>query len=70
MDEKIIHAETLRELHRRIDRLPAKMKEVVKLYYIEGKSSGKISRLLDKHTDTVHHQRKAALRLLRELSYS
>jgi RNA polymerase sigma-70 factor (family 1) len=67
MDQEIIHAETMRELHSCIEQLPEKMREVVKLYYIEGKSSGRISCLLQKNRDTIHHQRKAALRLLRNL---
>ncbi|MCG2613125.1 RNA polymerase sigma-70 factor [Terrimonas sp. NA20] len=67
IDTDMIRAESIRELNDRIDQLPDKMREVVRLYYFEGKSSGEIGRLLQKSPDTVQHQRKTALRLLRNL---
>lgn len=63
-DKEIINKEVFCELYERIARLPEKMQEVVKLYYLEGMSSAEIGRVLQKNTDTVQHQRKAALRLL------
>ena len=67
VDQDIIRAEAIRELNDRIEQLPEKMREVVRLYYFEGKSSGEIARVLQKNPDTVQHQRKTALRLLRNL---
>ena len=67
VDQDIVRAEAIRELNDRIEQLPEKMREVVRLYYFEGKSSGEIGRLLQKNPDTVQHQRKTALRLLRKL---
>ncbi|MET0462615.1 MAG: RNA polymerase sigma-70 factor [Chitinophagaceae bacterium] len=67
MDVDIIRAEVIRELNDRIDQLPDKMREVVRLYYFEGKKSGEIGKLLQKSPDTVQHQRKSALRLLRDM---
>lgn len=63
-DKEIITREIFCELYNRIKRLPEKMQEVVRLYYLEGMSSAEIGRVLRKTTDTVQHQRKAALRLL------
>lgn len=67
IDQEIVKAETIRELNDRIEQLPDKMREVVRLYYFEGKNSGEIGRLLQKNPDTVQHQRKTALRMLRNL---
>ena len=67
VDVDMIRAESIRMLNDRIEQLPEKMREVVRLYYFEGKSSGEIGRLLKKNPDTVQHQRKTALRLLRNL---
>lgn len=65
-DKEIITREIFCELYNRIKRLPEKMQEVVRLYYLEGMSSGEIGRVLRKSPDTVQHQRKAALRLLQD----
>ncbi|RYZ87236.1 MAG: RNA polymerase sigma-70 factor [Proteobacteria bacterium] len=67
VDPDIIRAETVQELYARIEQLPEKMREVIKLYYLEGKSSGEIGRLLQKDPDTIQHQRQSALRWLRKL---
>jgi len=63
-DKEIMNKEIFCELYNRVERLPEKMQEVVKLYYFEGLSSAEIARVLQKNSDTVQHQRKAALRLL------
>lgn len=69
VDLNIVRAETKRELDKRIEQLPQKMREVIRLYYYECKSSGEIGRLLEKNPDTVQHQRIRALRLLRKKKY-
>lgn len=63
-EKEIIHSEIIAELYRSVERLPGKMQEVVKLYYLKEMSSVEIGKLLQKNPDTVQHQRKSALRLL------
>jgi len=68
-EQSIIYAETVCELYGCIERLPEKMQEVVKLYYLEEMGTVEIGQLLRKSCDTIHHQRKAALGLLRKREF-
>jgi RNA polymerase sigma-70 factor (family 1) len=65
-EQHIIRAETVREIHRVVQLLPPRMREVFTLYYLEGKSTREISQLLQTSIETVRHQRKHALKFFRE----
>ena len=62
----LVRSETIREIHRVILLLPPRMREVFKLYYLEGWSAEEISRLLNRSIHTITSQRKRALQLFRE----
>jgi RNA polymerase sigma-70 factor (ECF subfamily) len=62
----MIRSETIREVHRVILLLPPRMREVFKLYYLEGWTAEEISRLLNRSIHTITSQRKRALQLFRE----
>ncbi len=66
IEQALIRAETIRELHRVIALLPARMQQVFRLYYLEGKSTREISQLMQTSVHTVINQRKTALRLIRK----
>ncbi|HEX2846322.1 MAG TPA: sigma-70 family RNA polymerase sigma factor [Chitinophagaceae bacterium] len=65
IEQEMVYIETVCELYAHIGRLPEKMREVVRLYYLEEKSAAEIGKLLQKNCDTVQHQRQTALNLLR-----
>jgi RNA polymerase sigma-70 factor (ECF subfamily) len=67
--KNIIIAETIRELHKMIASLSPKVKQVFQLYYLEGRSTEEISKLLKVSIKTVMNQRKAALKAIRQRFY-
>lgn len=65
-EKHIIIAETIGELHRVIELLSPRVKQVFRLYYIEGRSTEEISKLLHTSIKTVMNQRKSALKIIRK----
>ena len=66
IESLVVTAETIRELYAVIELLPARMREVFKLYYLEGKSYTEIGQLLHTHPETVRNQRFKALKFIRK----
>jgi RNA polymerase sigma-70 factor, ECF subfamily len=66
VDVEIIMAETAQLLYRMLEELPARMQEVVRLYYLEEKSYREIGEILQTEPETVRNQRFKALALLRK----
>jgi RNA polymerase sigma-70 factor (family 1) len=64
-EQLIVMSETMQQIYDRIAELPARMQEVFKLYYIEGKSYKEIGQLLNTDPETVRNQRGKALRVIR-----
>lgn len=62
----IILTETIEQLHNVIETLTPKVKQVFQLYYLDGRSTEEISRLLKTSVNTVMNQRKQALKVIRE----
>jgi RNA polymerase sigma-70 factor (ECF subfamily) len=66
VDAEMIMAETAQLLYRILDELPARMQEVVRLYYLEEKSYREIGEILQTEPETVRNQRFKALAFLRK----
>lgn len=64
--QDIIRAETYRELHQAIDRLPTQCRQVLKLSYLEGMTIKQVSAALNMKAGTVKSQRNRGLLLLRK----
>jgi RNA polymerase sigma-70 factor (family 1) len=62
---EVTRSETIRRVHGAIKTLPAKMQQVFRMYYIEGKKYAEIASLLGLHYDTVRQQKARALELLK-----
>ena len=65
-EDTLIKAEVLREIYKSMESLPARMKEVFQLYYLQGKNDREISELLNISPNTVRNQRTRALAWLRK----
>ena len=70
IEEAMIAAETARELYQVISTLSPALQQVVKLFYLDGKSPAEIAGLLDILADTVARQRLRALIALRKTKIS
>jgi RNA polymerase sigma-70 factor (family 1) len=66
----LITAETASELYRLISKLTPSLQQVIRLYYLEGKSNHEIAKLLDIQPDTVIRQRLRAILTLRKAKIS
>lgn len=62
---EITHAEMIRQVHERIAELPARMQEVFRKFYLEGKKQDEIADELQISPITVRNQRLRALEFLR-----
>jgi RNA polymerase sigma-70 factor (ECF subfamily) len=62
---EIIETEFLQILNAEIDRLPERIREVVKLIYFEGKRTDEIAMQLDVSVKTVRNQKARAVELLK-----
>lgn len=62
---KIIKSEVLDSLHREIEQLPEKCKEIFKLIYFEDMKTDEIAKLLNLSVQTVRNQKVRARELLR-----
>ena len=69
-DESIIAAETARELYSLIATLSPALQQIIRLYYLEGKSNKEISQQLQIEPDTVIRQRLRAILALRKAKIS
>ena len=69
-DESIIAAETARELYSLIATLSPSLQQIIRLYYLEGKSNKEISQQLQIEPDTVIRQRLRAILALRKAKIS
>lgn len=69
-DQTIIAAEIIRELHLLINSLSPALQQVIRLYYLEGKSNQEIADQLGIEPDTVIRQRLRALLALRKTKIS
>lgn len=66
IDREIIRAEVWAEIWRAADQLPAKMREVFRLGFVEGLPNREIVKILGVSPNTVKAQKARALELLRE----
>ncbi len=66
IEQLIITAETAQELYQLIETLAPRMQEVIKLYYLEGKSYTEIAQLIGIDAESVRKQRYRALVTLRK----
>lgn len=69
-DESIIAAETARELYAMIATLSPALQQIIRLYYLEGKSNKEIAQQLHIEPDTVIRQRLRAILALRKAKIS
>ena len=63
--EQVVTQETMRQIYEAIDTLPAKMQQVFKLYYVEGKKYAEIAKVMHTSNDTVRQQKERALKLVK-----
>lgn len=70
MEEAVIAAETARELYQFIDSLSPSLRQIIRLYYLEGKSNKEIAAQLNIEPDTVTRQRLRAIMALRKTKIS
>lgn len=66
VEKLIIVAETAKELYQLIETLAPGMQEVIKLYYLEGKSYNEIAKLLGIDSESVRKQKYRGLLALRK----
>ncbi len=66
VESLVVLAETIKELYSIIEMLPPRMRQVFKLYYLEGMSYKQIGELLHTAPGTVRNQRITALELIRK----
>lgn len=67
IDELLLQAELSRHLYATLEQLPPRMQQVVRLYYLEGKSYQEIGDLIGNTPETVRQQRISALKFLRKI---
>ncbi len=70
MEEAVIAAETARELYQFIETLSPALRQIIRLYYIEGKTNREIAQQLQIEPDTVIRQRLRAIMALRKTNIS
>ncbi len=70
IEEAVIAAETARELYQFIDSLSPSLRQIIRFYYLEGKSNREIAQQLQIEPDTVTRQRLRAIMALRKTKIS
>ena len=70
IEEAVIASETARELYQFIATLSPALQQVIRLYYLEGKSNREIAQQLQIEPDTVIRQRLRAIMALRKTKIS
>ena len=70
VESLIVMTETIRELYAVVELLPERMREVFKLYYLEGKSYKEISEILHTEPETIRNQRFKAIQFIRKNYHS
>ncbi|MBN8686107.1 MAG: sigma-70 family RNA polymerase sigma factor [Chitinophagales bacterium] len=70
VEKSIIAAETARELYQLISTLSPALQQIIRLYYLEEKSSKEIAEILKLQPDTVTRQRLRAIIALRKTKIS
>ncbi|MBN8674340.1 MAG: RNA polymerase sigma-70 factor [Chitinophagales bacterium] len=70
IEDVVIAAETARELYQFIETLSPALQQVIRLYYLEGKSNREIAQQLQIEPDTVTRQRLRAIMALRKTKIS
>lgn len=70
IEEAIIASDTARELYQLINSLSPALYQIVRLYYLEGKSNHEIAAMLNIEPDTVIRQRLRAIMALRKIKIS
>jgi RNA polymerase sigma-70 factor (family 1) len=63
--EEVVFAELIRELGERIEALPTKVQEILKLYYIDGKKHHEIATAMNSTPEAVRKQKARALKIIR-----
>ena len=66
-ERKVIEAELLSIIYRKVEELPERCREIFKLTYFEGLKAGEIAQRLNISTSTVTTQRSIAIKHLREV---
>lgn len=69
-EEAVIAAETARELYQLIESLSPSLQQIIRLYYLQGKSNKEIATQLNIQPDTVIRQRLRAIIALRKIKIS
>ena len=64
--QKIVEAETYREIFIALDTLPPKCRQIFKMVFIEGKAYDQIASELNLSTKTIYSQKDRALSLIRQ----
>lgn len=67
-EQLIVESEIVFQLNKTIEALPPRMREVIKLCFLEGKSCRETSEIMGIHIKTVEQQRFRALQLLRKVN--
>ncbi len=70
IEAAVIAAETARELYQFIETLSPALQQIIRLYYLEGKSNREIAQQLQIEPDTVTRQRLRAIMALRKTKIS
>lgn len=65
-EEVVVHAEIIARLLEVIDQLPARMKEVMRMHYLEGKSLEEIGTAIGIDPETARSHRYRAIQLVRK----
>lgn len=68
IDTKIVFSETIRQLYQYIDRLSPALQQVMKLYYLEGKTVEEIASELNLDRESVRRQRLRGVIAARKLA--
>jgi RNA polymerase sigma factor (sigma-70 family) len=65
VEEKRIKAEVYHAILQEIEKLPARHKAILKLYFFEGKTTPEIAKLLEMNVKTVHNTRGLLLKSIK-----
>ncbi len=66
---KMIKAEALSQIYAEIENLPPQCKKIFKMLYLQGLDYGKIAKELNLDESTVRHQKRRAIKLLRNVIF-
>jgi RNA polymerase sigma-70 factor (ECF subfamily) len=65
--DRIVEAEVARLISSALDELPPGSRKILSMYYLDGKSTGKIAHELNLHPSTVKTQKKNGLEAMRKI---